>query len=53
MGYCYFNFLGDLTGALVLFFSSYFFQAPDSFSLAPTYETVNRIKIEVEINKGT
>ena len=42
------------TGALVFFFlSSYFFQAPDSFSLAPTYETVNRIKIEVEISKGT
>ena len=52
MGYCYFNFLGDLTGALVFCFSSYFFQTPDSFSLVPTYETINNIKIGVDMNKG-
>ena len=39
-----FDFLDDLTGGLVLFWvSSYFFPSPASFTLAPTYETINRI----------
>ena len=33
-----FNFLEDLTGGLVPFF-----RAPANFTLAPTYETINRI----------